>query len=142
MWRPRKVSQGTTDPEPIGSCEDRWGKSWKAGEKKSPMVVTVDKGGLERKWGPLSRSISWRAGCYNEETDREVKIFLEKEGKMDEVIVEKLVGKGGPRFWFKEKKPEPPQQQPEEKRTTSLSPKRLSTSPRRKNLQRKCRPPG
>ena len=27
--------------------------------------------------------------------------------------LEKLVGKGGPRYWFKEKNPEPPQQQPE-----------------------------
>ena len=47
--------------------------------------------------------------------DRETKIFLEKDGKRREVSAEKLVGKGGPRFLFKEKMPEPPQQ-PEEKR--------------------------
>ena len=44
-----------------------------------------------------------------------MKIFLEKDGKKREVSAEKLVGKGGPRFWFKEKTPEPPQQR-EEKR--------------------------
>ena len=43
----------------------------------------------------------------------DAKIFLEKNGEKKEVSVEKLVGKGGPRFWFKEKKPEPPQQPPE-----------------------------
>ena len=41
----------------------------------------------------------------------DAKIFLEKDGEKKEVSVEKLVGKGGPRFWFKEKKPEPQQKQ-------------------------------
>ena len=79
------------------------------------MVVTLDRSGGERKWGPLSRINAWRAGSYWEEMDREVKIFLEKDGKRREVSAEKLVGKGGQRFWLKEMKPEPPQQ-PEEKR--------------------------
>ena len=38
------------------------------------------------------------------------KIFLEKDGKRNEVDVEKLVGKDGMRFWFKHKKPEPAHQ--------------------------------
>ena len=45
----------------------------------------------------------------------DAKVYLEKDGKRAEVGVEKRVGKGGPRFWFIEKKPEP-QQQVEEKR--------------------------
>ena len=43
----------------------------------------------------------------------DTKILLEKDEKRNEVRAEKLVGKDGPRFWFEEKKPEPPQQPPE-----------------------------
>ena len=91
------------------------GRPGKAGEKKSPTVVTVDKDGRERKWGPLSRSTAWRAGSYWEDMGGDAKIFLEKDGKRNEVSVEKLVGKGRRRFWFKKKKPEPqPQPQQEQ----------------------------
>ena len=110
MWRPRKVSQGNTDATQNKSGEGRWGRSGKAGEKKYPTVVTVDKDGQERKWGPLSRASAWKAGCYWEKTKGDVKVYLEKDGKRAEVGVEKRVGKGGPRFWFKEMKPEPQQQ--------------------------------
>ena len=75
----------------------------------------MDKGGQERKWGPLSRASAWKAGCFYEMRG-DAKVYLEKDGKRAEVGVEKRVGKGGPRFWFKEKKPEPQQQQVEEKR--------------------------
>ena len=75
----------------------------------------MDKGGKERKWGPLSRATAWKAGSYWEEMKGDAKVYLEKDGKRVEVGVEKRVGKGGPRFWFIEKKPEP-QQQVEEKR--------------------------
>ena len=78
------------------------GEEPESGEKTSPTVVTVDKGGKERKWGPLSRATAWRAGSYWEEVDREVKTFLEKDGKMNEVSVEKLAGREGPRFWFRD----------------------------------------
>ena len=60
--------------------------------------------------GDLSRSTAWRAGSYWEDMGGDAKIFLEKDGERNEVDVEKLVGKGGPRFWFKHKKPEHPQQ--------------------------------
>ena len=79
----------------------------------SPTIITVDISGRQRKWGPLSRSSAWRVGSYWEDMGGDAKIFLEKDGEKKEVSVEKLVGKGGPRFWFKEKKPEPPQQPPE-----------------------------
>ena len=79
------------------------------------MVVTVDESRGERKWGPLSRSTAWRAGSYWEEMDREARIFLEKDGKRKEMSAEKLVGKGGPRFWFKEKTPGPQPQPQQEK---------------------------
>ena len=49
--------------------------------------------------------------------------------------VEKLVGKDGPRFWFKDKKPDKPKQEPEE-RKTSLSPKMRLTIPPRKRWSR------
>ena len=119
-------------------------RSGKAGEKKNPTVVTVDKSGQERKWGPLSRASAWKAGCFYEEMKGEVKVFLEKGGEKKEMCVEKLAGKQGPRFWFKEKKPDPQQQQQVEEKngTTSLSPKRWLTSPRRKSLPRRFRPRG
>ena len=46
----------------------------------------------------------------------DVKVFLEKGGERKDMSVEKLTGKEGPRFWFKEKNPQPPQQQVEGKR--------------------------
>ena len=46
----------------------------------------------------------------------DTKILLEKDDEKKEMSAEKLVGKGGPRYWFKEKNPEPPQQQPERER--------------------------
>ena len=80
-----------------------------------PTVVTVDKGGKEKKWGPLSRTVAWKAGGYWEESKGDAKVFLEKGGEKKEMSAEKLVGKGGPRFWFKEK-PDQPQQEPEERK--------------------------
>mgnify|MGYP004662545421 CR=1 FL=1 len=83
------------------------------------MVITVEqrwgKGEIEKRWGPLSRTTAWRAGSFWEESNGSVKVFLDKDGKRAEVQVEKLVGKGGPRFWFSKKTPEPPQTQNQEK---------------------------
>ena len=93
---------------------DNGGRTGKA-VKTRPTIVTVDKGGRKRKWGPLSRDTAWRAGSFWEEMGGDAKVFLEKDGKMNEVSVEKLVGKGGPRFLFKDKKPDSPQR-PDEKR--------------------------
>ena len=44
----------------------------------------------------------------------DAKVFLEKDRKRREVSVDKLVGKGGPMFLFRRKKPNSPQQQPDE----------------------------
>ena len=76
------------------TVEERWGK-----------------GEIEKRWGPLSRITAWRAGSLWEEMTGSVKVFLEKDGQRIEVDVEKWAGKAGPRIWFKEKKPKPPQQQ-------------------------------
>ena len=64
------------------------------GKAKRPTIITVDENGLERKWGPLSGSSAWRAGSFWEEMDRKVKVFLEKDGKRDEVHVEKRIQGG------------------------------------------------
>ena len=106
----RSAKEPLTPPKASRARADG-GRSGKAAEKKSPTVVTVDKDGQERKWGPLSRTSAWKAGCFYKEMKGDAKVFLEKDGKRAEVGVEKQVGKGGPRFWFKEMKPEPPQQQ-------------------------------
>ena len=91
----------------------------KTGDNPKPMVITVEqrwgKGEIEKRWGPLSRTTAWRAGSFWEESNGSVKVFLDKDGKRAEVQVEKLVGKGGPRFWFSKKTPEPPQTQNQEK---------------------------
>ena len=81
-----------------------------------PTVVTVDESGGERKWGPLSRASAWKAGSYWEEKKGDAKVFLEKGGERKEMSVEKLAGKQGPRFWFREKPDPQQQQQVEEKR--------------------------
>ena len=39
----------------------------------------------------------------------DAKIFLEKNGEKKEVSVEKLEREDGPRFWFKDQKPDPSQ---------------------------------
>ena len=41
-----------------------------------PAIVTVDQKGRETRWGPVSRRTAWRAGCYFEDMDGEVKVFL------------------------------------------------------------------
>ena len=63
---------------------------------------------------PLSRTAAWKAGCFLEKKG-DAKVFLEKGGEKKEVSVEKLIGEDGPRFWFKDRKPKPPEQQPEKK---------------------------
>ena len=83
---------------------------------KSPTVVTVDKSGKERTLGPLSRTAAWKAGSFWEEEKGDTKVFLEKSGEKKEVSVEKLIGEDGPRFWFKDKTPEPPEKQAEERK--------------------------
>ena len=75
----------------------------------------MDKVGKERTWGPLSRAAAWKAGCFWEESNGDTKVFLEKCGEKNEVSVEKLIGEDGPRFWFKDQKPDPPTEQVEER---------------------------
>ena len=77
------------------------------------MIITVDKNGQERKWGPLSRANAWRAGCFCDDMKGEVDVFLEKDGTRKEVEVLRRFERGSERVWFKEKTPQPTQQQPE-----------------------------
>ena len=39
-------------------------------------IVTVEKSGKIRRWGPLSRTTAWRAGSFWENMDRDVTIFI------------------------------------------------------------------
>ena len=68
------------------------------------MVVTVEKNGRERAWGPLSQATAWRAGCYREDMDGRAKVYLEKDQKRTEVLVEMTVKGGRQSYWLKEKK--------------------------------------
>ena len=58
---------------------------------KWPIVVTVDRSGQQRTWGPLSLTTAWKTGCYWEEKKGDAKVFLEKGGEKIEVSVEKLI---------------------------------------------------
>ena len=94
MWRPRKVSQGTTAREDNSPAEGQWEE--RNGENRErvverPTIITVEMNGRERSWGPLSRRAALRVGCFLEDMDREVNVFIEKEGERREVGVEKLV---------------------------------------------------
>ena len=114
---PARSANDPQTPPKISRSKTNNGRAGKAAEKARPTVVTVDKGGRERKWGPLSRSTAWKAGSYWEDMGGDAKIFLEKDGKRSEMSVEKVVGKGGPRFWFKDMKPDPqPQRQQRQQR--------------------------
>ena len=67
------------------------------------MIVTVEKSGKMRRWGPLSRTAAWRAGCFLEDLQGGVKVFIRKDGKMAEVEAEKRFEGGRERVWFNEK---------------------------------------
>ena len=115
----RKPHSARTSGKPMGRTE------W-------PIVITMEKSGKEKKWGPLSRTAAWKAGCFWEEKG-DVKVFLEKGGEKKEVSVEKLVGEDGPRFWFQDRKPDPPKQQVEErKEDQSVTEDRLTRPPRKR----------
>ena len=78
-------------------------------KSKGPTIVTVEKNGKERNWGHLSRTNSWRVGCFLEDLDGEARVFIEKDAKRRDVQVEKHIERGKARIWLKEKKPQPPQ---------------------------------
>ena len=40
--------------------------------------------------GPLSRTTTWRVVCFLEDLQGGVKVSINKDGKMDEVEVEKI----------------------------------------------------
>ena len=140
---PQRAPRGSPCGGPARSSEDtqlskttqakakREAKGKKGG--KWPTVITVDKSGFERTWGPLSRTAAWKAGCFWEESKGDAKVFLEKGAVKKEVNVEKLVGEDGQRFWFRNKKPEPHNSRSRKDRKTSLSRKmRLTIPPRKK----------
>ena len=69
---------------------------------KRPTVVTVEKGGKERIWGPLSRTTAWSAGCFVRVMKGDVQVFLEKDGVKKEVQVVKRIQGGREVFWLEE----------------------------------------
>ena len=112
--RPRKVSQGTTDAIPK-NLMPRYQRT-KSGEGRFREDEKTNARHCGRKrsrtWGPLSRTTSRRVGCFWEEMQGAAKVFIKKDGKMEEVQVVKLIERGRERFWFEEKKDRP--QQPKE----------------------------
>ena len=88
-WMPSKTTQDKTEGKGAGKPRTE--------AARRPTIITVDGDGREKTWGPLSRSSARRAGSFWEEMDRTVKVFLEKDGKRDEVHVRRGFKEGR---WF------------------------------------------
>ena len=93
MWRPRKVSQGTTGAKQNHAAvhQRRQGGKKEVRLPQRPTIVTIEKNGQVRKWGPLSQVNALRAGCYWEDMRGDAKVYLEKGRKRTEVAVEMTV---------------------------------------------------
>ena len=106
----RSAKEPQTPSTKTSQHKSNEGKGREGGEKtRRPTIVTVEKSGKERIWGPLSRTAAWRAGCFLEDMQEGVKVFIQKDGKMHEVEVEKRFEGGREKFWFNEKKDLPEQ---------------------------------
>ena len=99
---PSKTTRDKTEGKGVGTP---WTEA-----ARGPTIITVDENGREKTWGRLSGSSARRAGSFWEEMDRKVKVFLEKDGKRNEVHVEKRIQGGRICFWFDENIAQPPQQ--------------------------------
>ena len=107
LRRPRKGSQGTTDPK-TNTCRDQRGKLDKLKkEVKRPTIITVEEKGHERTWDPLSKANAWKAGLFRLEIGRSVKVFLEKDDSPKEVEVYKRTERVREIVWLKEKNRKP-----------------------------------
>ena len=60
--------------------------------------------------GAALESSAWRAGRFWDDLDGKVKVFLEKDGRREEVGVELRIQGARKTFWFVEIKPQPSQQ--------------------------------
>ena len=93
---PARSSKDTQTPSPKTSKQKS--NSGKGGARtkktKRPLIVTVEGCGRTRTWGPLSRAAVWRAGCFWEDIRGAVKVFIKKDGKMEEVKVVKRIEGG------------------------------------------------
>ena len=109
MWRPRKVSQGTTDPVPknLTAQVHRGRVRERPKTEKRPLVVTVEEGGRERTWGPLSRIAVWRAGCFWQDMQGAAKVFIKKKTGRWMRSKLSLESNTEERFWFNQKKDQP-----------------------------------
>ena len=69
----------------------------------------------------LSGANALRAGCYWEDMDRTDKVYLEKDQKRTEVLVERTEKGGIRRHWFKEKKAQNQEERQEEAQEDSVT---------------------
>ena len=57
--------------------------------------------------GPISRTTAWRVGCFWEDMDGKVKVFLEKDQQRKEVQVEIRIHGGRRMVWLEVEKTNP-----------------------------------
>ena len=86
---PARSAKEPRTPSKITRQDTTGGKAAKGNEKTltRPTIITVDRSGMVRRWGQLSRASALRAGCYWEDMDRTAKVYLAKDQKRTEVLV-------------------------------------------------------
>ena len=87
--RPERSAKDPQLPHKKQSQVQARGRGMENGDAKRPAIITVEKSGVERNWGPLSKANVWRAGSYLEDIDGESLVFIEKYQKRKAVQVEK-----------------------------------------------------
>ena len=108
----RSANETQTPPKTC-RVETNGGTTKNGARDKRPTIITVEKNGHERKWGLLSRVNAWKAGCFIEDMDGDARIFLEKDGKREEVQAVKRVEGGREVMWLEaiaQPQPQPSQE--------------------------------
>ena len=91
---PERPADDPQTPNKISARRNTTGGKAAKGNRKTstrPTIITVERNGLVRRWGLLSRENALRAGSYWEDKDRTAKVYLEKDQKRTEVLVEMIV---------------------------------------------------
>ena len=117
---PARSAKEPQTPSQANHGKTNGGRGRREAKDQRPTIVTVDKNGRERRWGPLSRSNAWRVGCFWDDMKGKVDVFLEKDRKRKKVQIELRVQGRRRWFWFVEETPKPPRQKPEEKEDEHL----------------------
>ena len=103
----RSANEPQTPPNKTTLQRSKEERAKKPREKTRPTTITIEEtwNGVmkERRWGPLSRANAWRVGSFWEDMNRDLKVFLDKDGERKEAEIEKVIRSGRARFMICEK---------------------------------------